>query len=367
VLESLHRRPRGRALAPLLSELTAGRVPAERELTPEEIEAQERERAAERAQRLLQGIRRYRPPRYEDVLGPPSRGLLARLDEADAAEARERVEEHLRPLWDGATPADQERLKLIFGTYYCVPGILEKTGLRIDQPPEDVHAMGRGPIAAGGDFWIADLLATSAERCGLELRDGSRVLDFGCSSGRHLRVFQAWRPEIRWLGCDPNEQAIAWASEHLPGIDFFVSPQDPPLELDAASLDLVTAVSVWSHFAPGAAERWLAEMHRLVRPGGLLVLTTQGFASVAFYLGIDAIPPEHATEVAEDLVATGHHYRPAFGEDGDWGVKSEEWGMAYMTMDWLAGRATPGWSLALHHPARIDTNQDVVVLRRESA
>ena len=39
--------------------------------------------------------------------------------------------------------------------------------------------------------------------------------------------------------------------------------------------------------------------------------------------------------------------------------------MAYMTLDWLAERATPAWSIALHETARIDTNQDLVVLRRE--
>jgi hypothetical protein len=38
--------------------------------------------------------------------------------------------------------------------------------------------------------------------------------------------------------------------------------------------------------------------------------------------------------------------------------------MAYMTLEWLLARATPAWSLALHEPARIDFNQDLVVLTR---
>jgi SAM-dependent methyltransferase len=350
----------------MLNELTGGRVPAP---TLEELEQAAAERLAaielERAHRMLAALERNVAPARDEALGPPSRALLERLGEGDLAELRRRVEPDFQRLWDDASPTTSEHLKLILGVYYGVEGILAKTGLSQAEPPADVHAMGRGPLAAGGDFWLADLLAGSALRCGLELGEGSRVLDFGCSSGRHLRVLQAWQPEVAWLGCDPNEGAIAWARDNLPGIEFFISPQEPPLDLEAGSLDLVTAVSVWSHFAAGAAERWLAEMGRLIRPGGMLAITTQAVASVAYYLRIEAITPEYAAEATEDLLATGHHYRTAFGAAGDWGVKSPDWGMAYMTLDWLAERATPAWSVALHETARIDTNQDLVVLRRE--
>jgi SAM-dependent methyltransferase len=349
----------------VLNELTGGRVPAP---TLEELQQAAAERRAaielERARRLLGALERNVAPAREESPGPASRALIERLSDDDLAELRRRVEPDFQRLWDDASPTTSEHLKLILGVYYGVEGILAKTGLSQAEPPPDVHAMGRGPLAAGGDFWLADLLAGSAQRCGLELTGGSRVLDFGCSSGRHLRVLQAWRPDVAWLGCDPNAGAIAWARENLGGIEFFVSPQDPPLDLEPASLDLVTAVSVWSHFAAGAAERWVAEMARLVRPGGLLAITTQAVASVAYYLRIAAITPEYAAEATEDLLATGHHYREAFGEAGDWGVKSPEWGMAYMTLDWLAERTTPAWSVALHETARIDTNQDLVVLRR---
>jgi SAM-dependent methyltransferase len=373
VLDSLHRRPRGRALAPALatlSELTGGRVRAPTHAEIEEDAARRRAAAetaaqAERARRMLAALERRTPPVREHAVGPPSRALLERIDEDDLAELRRRVHPDWDPLWERSDPATAEHLKLILGVHYDVESILAKTGLRRDEPPEEVHAMGRGALAAGGDFWIADIVAGAAERCGVRFGAGTRTLDFGCSSGRHLRVLQAWLPEAEWLGCDPNDAAIDWAREHLPGIEFFVSPQEPPLDLGPASLDVVSAISVWSHFGAGAAERWLGEMRRLVRPGGVLVLTVQGVGSVAAYLRRGEIPPEHTAEAVEDLLAADHHYREWFGEHGDWGVRSTEWGMAYMTLEWLATRATPAWSVALFEPTRIDDNQDLVVLRRE--
>jgi SAM-dependent methyltransferase len=342
MLDSLHRRPRGRALAPVLSRLSGGKV------APSGGDA----------------LRAYEPPEYADVLGGPSRALLDRVDDADVAEVRRRVEPELAEVWRTAAPATQEHLKLILGVHYGVEPILAKTGLRPDTPPEDVHAMGRGPFAAGGDFWLADLVAGAAERAGASFESGVSVLDFGSSSGRHLRVLQAWRPEVRWMGCDPNAGAIAWASQHLPGIEFFVSPQDPPLALAGGSLDVVFAVSVWSHFGAGAALAWLEEMHRLIRPGGVLVFTTQGFGSLAHYLRQDAITEAYAVRAVRGLVARGHHYVEAFGESGDWGVRHAQWGMAYMTLDWLAQRTADRWDVALYEGARVDTNQDLVVLRR---
>ena len=54
----------------------------------------------------------------------------------------------------------KKQLALVFGVWHEIPAVLEKTGLRPDAPPEDVHAMARGPLAAGGAIYYADLLGT---------------------------------------------------------------------------------------------------------------------------------------------------------------------------------------------------------------
>ena len=282
-----------------------------------------------------------------------TRLLHGRLDPSEIEEMQRRLDPDMCTILDGAEPEDRMTVELAF----CVHlGLAARTGLLAVEPPEDVHSMARGPLAAGGSVYYADLVLEALRRGGADPFAQRAALDLGCSSGRVVRVLRTVLPDTAWHGCDPNAAAIQWASENLPGIDFFVSRQEPPLPLADGVLDFAYAISIWSHFAEGAALRWLDEMRRIVRPGGLLILTVQGLNSIAFFGG-------PAGAVA-NLYARGFHYYDAFGETGDWGVKSPEWGMAFLTPEWLAAKATPEWALAWFAPGRAERNQDVVVLLR---
>jgi SAM-dependent methyltransferase len=335
VLDSLHRRRRGRWLARRLRLGGIGAALAQR-----------------------------RPPDYDDALQEPSRMLSGRLDAGDVAEVARRLTPDERAVWDGTTEAGRRRLALTLGTHHRVPAVLEKTGLIPDMPPDDVHAMVRSQLITGGDPWVGDFVAGAVERSGRTIPEGATALDFGCSSARVVRFLAAWRPDVRWLGCDPNAEAIRWAQAHLPGIELFVSPRQPPLPLEAGSLNLAYAISVWSHFAERAALRWLEEMHRLVAPGGLLVLTAHGLGSVADFVRRGRMRATDGSRCVKALMSHGHWFRPLFGDGGDWGVVDPEWGDAYLTPEWLLQRVLPRWRLLLYERARLEGNQDLYVLER---
>jgi SAM-dependent methyltransferase len=335
VLDSLHRRRRGRWLARRLGIGGLGAMLAQR-----------------------------RPPDYGDDLQAPSRTLSERLDAADMAEVARRLTADERAVWDGTTEAGRRRLALTLGAHHGVAAVLDKTGLAPDMPPDDVHSMVRSQIITGGDPWLADLVAGALARAGGTLPEGAAALDFGCSSARVVRFLAAWRPDMRWIGCDPNAEAIAWAQAHLPQLELFTSPQRPPLPLDAGSLNLAFAISIWSHFAEGAAHRWLEEMHRLLAPGGVLVFTAHGLGAIGHFVRHGALRHAEASAIARELNARGHAFRAVFGEHGDWGVVDPEWGQAYLTPEWLVRHALPRWRLLLYEPARLDGNQDLYVLER---
>ena len=142
------------------------------------------------------------------------------------------------------------------------------------------------------------------------------------------------------------------------------SPQDPPLPYEDGAFDFVCAISIWSHYAESAAIRWLAEMHRIVRPGGHFLLTTHGLQSVAYYAGSGERPAAQLEDIRRALYQRGFWFAPEFGEHGDWGVKHPEWGTAFLTPEWLARAALPAWSLEHYAVGQNASNQDVYVLRR---
>ena len=127
------------------------------------------------------------------------------------------------------------------------------------------------------------------------------MLDFGCSSGRAVRVLHAAFPEIEWHACDPIEASIQWATAHLPGVRFAVSPTKPPLAYPDEFFDRVFAISIWSHFSARAALQWLQEMRRVIRPSGHLVLTTHGLESIAYYARRNLRPAPGLLEGNQDV------------------------------------------------------------------
>jgi len=114
-------------------------------------------------------------------------------------------------------------------------------------------------------------------------RSGARpldVLEWGCGPGRLIRHMSALLAErdARLTGADFNPRSIEWCRANLPGIDFVGNGLLPPLPLPDARFDASFCFSVLTHLSERAQLAWTAELRRVLKPGGLLVLTTHGAA-----------------------------------------------------------------------------------------
>src|SRR5262245_31294916 len=79
--------------------------------------------------------------------------LYQRLSQEEVAEVERRLLE-APELMDHyakvSTTAERSFLILTYGLWLAVEAVSQKTGLTAVQPPEEVHAMARGPLAAAG-------------------------------------------------------------------------------------------------------------------------------------------------------------------------------------------------------------------------
>jgi SAM-dependent methyltransferase len=106
---------------------------------------------------------------------------------------------------------------------------------------------------------------------------GERVLDLGAGDG----VFAA---ELRAAGCevvavDVAEEALRRARARVPGLDARRVDEGAPLPLDEDAVDVVWAGEVLEHVADVVG--LLAEVRRVLRWGGRLLVTTPDLGRVA--------------------------------------------------------------------------------------
>jgi len=101
----------------------------------------------------------------------------------------------------------------------------------------------------------------------------AHILDYGCGYGRLAGLLVEWGFE-NVEGVDVAPNLIARAREQQPGARFTVLDTPPRLDHGDGSVDVVLLFAVLTCVPSDAGQRELvAELHRVLRPGGLLYLS----------------------------------------------------------------------------------------------
>ena len=109
----------------------------------------------------------------------------------------------------------------------------------------------------------------------------SRVLDWGCGWGSMTRAFADVEKCSELWGADIDEDNLAWARANISKATFTRIPLYPPTVLQANHFDLVYALSVMTRLTHKTQEKWLAEIRRVLRPGGCAIITFLGSTALA--------------------------------------------------------------------------------------
>lgn len=107
-----------------------------------------------------------------------------------------------------------------------------------------------------------------------EQSEPQRVLDVACGTGRFLRQLAAAAPGHRFAGLDLSAWYLREARANLADVDHisFIEDNAESMPLRDATQDVVTSVFLFHELPPRARSAVLADITRVVRPGGLVVL-----------------------------------------------------------------------------------------------
>jgi SAM-dependent methyltransferase len=114
------------------------------------------------------------------------------------------------------------------------------------------------------DVWTRTSLLLGIERFG-DARPHV-ILDAGCSSGYLLQDLRAAHPEARLLGVDLIASGLRRAHSLVPDAELLLADVCE-LPLDSDSVDVALSANLLEHVLDD--RRALAEIHRVLRPGGL--------------------------------------------------------------------------------------------------
>ena len=111
-------------------------------------------------------------------------------------------------------------------------------------------------------------------RAGVDMSGVDALLDFGCGCGRVVRHWAGLPGEVR--GSDYNPNLVRWCADNLPFAQFDVNEGEPPLPYADDSFDFLYSISIFTHLDEPLQRPWMDELVRVVRPGGLILITVSG-------------------------------------------------------------------------------------------
>lgn len=121
--------------------------------------------------------------------------------------------------------------------------------------------------------WLADLIkkySTSPQM----------ILDWGCGPGRIIRHMHKYFPDSKLYGTDYNEASIKWCSEFIKTARFQTNRNSAKLPFQSSFLDVIYGISVFTHLSEKQHVEWFPELIRALKPGGILLISTQGNAFI---------------------------------------------------------------------------------------
>ncbi len=146
----------------------------------------------------------------------------------------------------------------------------------------------------------------------IRLKD-KRILDWGCGPGRVIRHLpKAVDNGCSYYGTDYNAKTIDWCKKNLPGIEFNNNKLEAILPYYDNFFDAIYGISIFTHLSEQLHYDWMKELTRILKPGGIMFLTTQGDNFKVKLTGAELKKYESGHLIVRGNVKEGHRTYSAF-------------------------------------------------------
>ena len=157
------------------------------------------------------------------------------------------------------------------------------------------------------------------------LLGGMHVLDVGCGTGVLLKVAKEMYPEVSFIGCDPDKQALVIAERRLAKAKLSVELREAfaeSLPFPDSSLDVCFSTLALHHMPDEIKRRAIGECYRVLRSGGKIVIADLGetksviLRTVLFFEKLEyldgnfrGVIPQYLREIGfKNTHIAGHHF-----------------------------------------------------------
>jgi SAM-dependent methyltransferase len=106
------------------------------------------------------------------------------------------------------------------------------------------------------------------------------ICDWGVGCGRIAQMVHYLAPKSEIIGIDIDSENVNWCANTLPFGKYESISLYPPTNIGAETIDLIYGISVVTHLKRDALEAWISELSRILRPGGVALVTINGGAGL---------------------------------------------------------------------------------------
>jgi 2-polyprenyl-3-methyl-5-hydroxy-6-metoxy-1,4-benzoquinol methylase len=108
------------------------------------------------------------------------------------------------------------------------------------------------------------------------MRPSISVLDWGSGPGRIVRHLPELLPKATIFATDYNNKYVKWCKQNLKNVHVSLNNISPPLNYDNSFFDVIIGISIFTHLSEQNHVAWINELKRIIKPGGIAFVTTQG-------------------------------------------------------------------------------------------